>query len=86
VGDAHIDGQRTLGGGLAKAVRLAIEAGHLRPTTDPWQVVFELMGIVLAVHHDRGLLDDPRALDRARKAFDRLVAAHGAAQPLEASA
>jgi AcrR family transcriptional regulator len=82
VRDALVAGQRELRGALAKAVRLAIEAGHLRPDTDPWQVVFELMGIVLAVHHDRGLLDDPRAPDRARKAFDRLIAAHALAQPL----
>ena len=82
VRDALVAGQRELRGALAKAVRLAIEAGHLRSDTDPWQVVFELMGIVLAVHHDRGLLDDPRSLDRARKAFDRLVAAHVPAQPL----
>jgi AcrR family transcriptional regulator len=82
VRDALVAGQRELRGALAKAVRLAIEAGHLRPGTDPWQVVFELMGIVLAVHHDRGLLDDPRAPDRARKAFDRLIATHALAQPL----
>jgi hypothetical protein len=59
--EALVAGQRELRGALAKAVRLAIEEGHLLPDTDPWQVVFELMGIVLAVHHDRGLLDDPRA-------------------------
>jgi AcrR family transcriptional regulator len=82
VREALVAGQRELRGALAKAVRLAIEEGHLLPDTDPWQVVFELLGIVLAVHHDRGLLDDPRALDRARKAFDRLVAAHAPAQPL----
>jgi len=86
VREALVAGQRELRGALAKAVRLAIEEGHLPPDTDPWQVVFELMGIVLAVHHDRGLLDDPRAPDRARKAFERLVAAHAPAQPLGAFA
>jgi AcrR family transcriptional regulator len=74
--EALVAGQRELRGALAKAVRLAVEEGHLRPGTDPWQVVFELMGIVLAVHHDRGLLDDPRALDRAHSAFKRLIAAN----------
>ena len=74
--EALVAGQRELRGALAKAVRLAVEEGHLAAGTDPWQVVFELMGIVLAVHHDRGLLDDPRALDRARTAFERLVADH----------
>jgi AcrR family transcriptional regulator len=82
VRDALVAGQRQLRGALAKAVHLAVDEGHLRAETDPWQVVFELMGIVLAVHHDRGLLDDPRALDRARKAFERLVAANAlAARP-----
>jgi AcrR family transcriptional regulator len=74
VRDALVAGQRELRGALAKGVRLAVEEGHLRPDTDPWQVVFELLGIVLAVHHDRGLLADPKVLDRARAAFDRLVA------------
>jgi AcrR family transcriptional regulator len=81
VRDALVAGQRQLRGALAKAVHLAVEEGHLRAETDPWQVVFELMGIVLAVHHDRGLLDDPRALDRARKAFERIVAANAPAHP-----
>jgi hypothetical protein len=77
--EALAAGQRELRGALAKAVRLAVEEGHLAPDTDPWQIVFELTGIVLAVHHDRGLLDDPRALDRARTAFERLIADHAPA-------
>ncbi len=76
VREALVAGRRELRGAIAKAVRLAIEEGHLAPDTDPWQLVFEVLGIVLAVHHDRGLLDDPRALDRARRAFERLVAAN----------
>ena len=76
VRETLVAGQRELRGALAKAVRLAVEEGHLRSGTDPWQVVFELLGIVLAAHHDRGLLDDRRALDRARAAFDRLIDAH----------
>jgi len=74
--DALVAGQRELRGALAKAVRLAVEEGHLAPQTDPWQLVFEVLGMVLALHHDRGLLDDPRATDRARRAFQRLLAAH----------
>lgn len=74
--EALVAGQRELRGALAKAVRLAVEEGHLRTDTDPWQLVFEVLGIVLAVHHDRGLLDDSRALDRARRAFERLITAH----------
>ncbi|HEY6862376.1 MAG TPA: TetR/AcrR family transcriptional regulator, partial [Burkholderiales bacterium] len=60
-------------------VRGAIEAGHLRPGTDPWQVTFEIYGMILAAHHERRLLGDPRAAFRAQAAFERLVGAHAPA-------
>jgi AcrR family transcriptional regulator len=71
-------GQRELRGAIAKAIRLAIDEGHLQPRTDPWQLAFELFGIVLATHHDRRLLDDTRSLGRAQDAFERLIEAHRA--------
>jgi AcrR family transcriptional regulator len=73
-----VAGQRELRGAIAKAIRLAIDEGHLKPKTDPWQLTFELFGIVLAAHHDLRLLGDARALDRARDAFERLIQAHRA--------
>ena len=76
VRDLLLSGQRELRGAIAKAIRLAIEERRLKPDTDPWQLTFELFGIVLAAHHDLRLLRDPRALDRARGALDRLIAAH----------
>jgi AcrR family transcriptional regulator len=78
VRDLLLAGQRELRGAIAKAIRLAIEEGHLRPDTDPWQLTFELFGMILAAHHDQRLLGDPRALERARSAFDRLLAAAAA--------
>ena len=74
-----VAGQRELRGAIAKAIRLAIDEGHLMPETDPWQFTFELFGIVLATHHDLRLLADARALNRARDAFERLIEAHRAA-------
>ena len=74
-----VAGQRELRGAIAKAIRLAIDEGHLVPETDPWQFTFELFGIVLATHHDLRLLADARALNRARDAFERLIQAHRAA-------
>ena len=76
VRDLLVAGQRELRGAIAKAIRLAIDEGHLETDTDPWQLTFDLFGIVLATHHDRRLLGDPRALDRARSAFGRLIDAH----------
>jgi len=74
VRDLLVAGQRELRGAIAKLVRRAIEEGHLLSDTDPWQLTFELMGTVLAAHHDHRLLRDPRAFERARVAFDRAIA------------
>jgi AcrR family transcriptional regulator len=79
VRDALVAGQRELRGALAKAIRLAIDEGHLKADTDPWQITFDVFGIVLAAHHDLRLLGDSRAPDRARAALTRLIAAHRAA-------
>jgi AcrR family transcriptional regulator len=59
---------------LERAVRMAVEAGHLRPDTDPHQLVFELHGLILALHHDARFLRHPGALDRVQNGFERLMA------------
>ena len=71
--DQLAEGQRALRGAIAKAVRAAIDAGELPADLDPWQFTFEIYGIVLAAYHERRLLEDRRAPERARRAFDRLV-------------
>ena len=76
VRDLLVAGERELRGAIVKAIRLAIEEAHLAPRTDPWQLSFELYGIMLATHHDRRLLDDTRAVARAQDAVERLLRAH----------
>ena len=75
VRDLLVCGQRELRGAIAKLIRRAIEEGQLSPRADAWQLTFEIFGAVLAAHHDHRLLGDPRAFDRARAAFDRVIAA-----------
>ena len=76
--DAVIAYQR-LGASIEeKAVRLAIEEGHLRPDTDPEQIAFEMLGIVLANHNHRRLLGDKEARKRSLVAFEELIARHAA--------
>ena len=58
---------------LEKAIRQAIEQGHLRADTDATQMLFETHGLILALHHDARFLRLPGALDRARSAFERIV-------------
>jgi AcrR family transcriptional regulator len=81
VRDLLVAGQRELRGAIAKAIRIAIDEGHLEPDTDPWQLTFELFGIILAAHHDFRLLGDARALKRASTALERLIEVHRAAAP-----
>ncbi|WP_418318639.1 TetR/AcrR family transcriptional regulator [Piscinibacter sakaiensis] len=58
---------------LERAIRLAVYEGHLRADTEPAQLLFEIHGLILALHHDARFLRDPNAIDRAGKAFDRII-------------
>lgn len=60
---------------LDKAIRLAIAEGHLRIDTDPAQLLFEIHGLILAVHHDARFLRQPGVIERARRGFERVIAA-----------
>jgi AcrR family transcriptional regulator len=60
---------------LATAVRIAIAEGHFRPDVDPAQFAFQMYGIFLAYHLYQRLLDADDAEDRARAAFELLLAA-----------
>ncbi|WP_280156439.1 TetR/AcrR family transcriptional regulator [Piscinibacter sp. XHJ-5] len=62
---------------LERAVRIAVEEGHLRADMDPLQLVFELHGLILALHHDARFLRNPGAMERVRTAFERLVGHYG---------
>jgi AcrR family transcriptional regulator len=76
--EALADCQRRWRGDLALCVTHAIEKGQLNSATDPYQVAFEIFALVTALHHDVRLLDEEHSRGRARAAFERLLAAHGA--------
>lgn len=60
-------------GALGRAIRMAVDLGHLRPDTDPMQMLFEIHGLILSLHHDARFLRSAGAVDRARTAFERVV-------------
>jgi AcrR family transcriptional regulator len=66
---------------LERAIRLSIDEGHLRPDTDSLQMLFEIHGLILALHHDARFLRLPGAVDRARAGFDRIVTLYMVAAP-----
>lgn len=66
--------QRKRAAFIAKAARLAVEAGHFRADLDCEQLAFEVSALVLGYHHAQRMLRDERAIDRVRAAFERLLA------------
>jgi AcrR family transcriptional regulator len=60
-------------GALLRSVKQAVETGDLKQDTDPQQLVYEMYGLILAVHHDARLLRTPGAVERAKVGFERLI-------------
>jgi len=58
---------------LRRCVAQAVEMGHLSGETDPEQLVFEMYGLVLALHHDARFLKLPGSIARAEAGFERLI-------------
>lgn len=75
VRDALVRDQKAFVEVLARAARIAIEEQHFRKDLDTEQFAQELYGIIYAYQHFSRLLGEPRAEQRARSAFDALIAA-----------
>ncbi len=73
VRDRMVAVARAWQGELRTAAQQAITAGHLRSGTDAGQLVFDLYGVMLSLHHDARLLRDARAGARARISFERTI-------------
>lgn len=73
VRDALVSMVQTWHQAMERAIRLAVEEGHLDRATDPLQMLFEIHGFILALHHDARFLRSPGALERARSGFERLM-------------
>ena len=58
---------------LLRCVKQSIEVGHLRADTDAEQLVYEMYGLILALHHDARFLRAPGAVERAKAGFERLI-------------
>jgi AcrR family transcriptional regulator len=60
-------------GALERAIRIAMDEGHLKRDTDPMQMLFEIHGLILALHHDARFLRTPGSIERARRAFEHVL-------------
>jgi AcrR family transcriptional regulator len=59
---------------LHRAVVQAIDAGQFRADVDARQMVYEMYGLILALHHDARFLKIPGSVQRAQAGFERLIA------------
>jgi len=73
VRDALVQMVRAWQSALERAIRIAIDDGQLKADTDAQQMLFEMHGLILALHHDARLLRTPGALQRAQRGFERVV-------------
>jgi AcrR family transcriptional regulator len=76
VRDALVSMVRAWHAALERAIQVAIDAGHLRADTDAGQMLFEIHGLILALHHDARFLRNDGVLERARAGFERVVQNH----------
>jgi AcrR family transcriptional regulator len=60
---------------VATIAATAVAEGEFRDDLDVDQFAFELHGVMLTHHHARRLLQDERASERTRRAFESLIAA-----------
>lgn len=76
VRDALVETVRSWYETLQRAIQMARDEGHLRPDTDAPQMLFELHGLILALHHDARFLRTPGAVEQARQGFRHVLARH----------
>ncbi|MCW7537109.1 TetR/AcrR family transcriptional regulator [Aquabacterium sp. A7-Y] len=73
VRDALVEMVRMWHRALNRAITISIEEGHLRPDVDAMQMLFEVHGLILALHHDARFLRSPGSIDRARRGFEFII-------------
>ena len=61
---------------LRKTILQAMELGHLRPDTDPGQLVYEIYSLIVGLIHDTRFLHDGQAQRHMQRAFSRLISTY----------
>jgi len=74
VRDLLVQSQRDWYDTIARAARTCVEEGHLRADLDLEQFAYEFVGIGMVFQQVAKLLENPRAEERARAAFEALLA------------
>jgi AcrR family transcriptional regulator len=78
VRDALVTSVMTWHSAMRRAIQGARELGHLRADVDDEQMLFEIHGLILALHYEARFLKHPGAIARANAGFDRILRHNGA--------
>ena len=79
VRDALARSVMTWHGALKRSIEHAKELGELRADVDPDQMLFEIHGLILALHYEARFLKNPGSIARALQGFEHAVARYGTA-------
>jgi AcrR family transcriptional regulator len=59
---------------MKRAIAIAKEEGHLDDATDEEQMLFEIHGLILALHYDARFMRNPGSVERAQRGLERILA------------
>ena len=78
VRDALASSVRTWLVAMRRAIEQCVEQGELRADVNPEQILFEIHGLILALHYEARFLQTPGSLGRATAGFDNILARYAA--------
>lgn len=76
VRDALASSVQTWLAAMRRAVVQAVAEGHLRAGIDADQLLFEIHGLILALHYEARFLRTPGSIERGVRGFDNIVSPH----------
>ncbi|WCM94013.1 TetR/AcrR family transcriptional regulator [Acidovorax sp. NCPPB 2350] len=76
VRDALASSVLTWHAAMKRAIEQCKELGEVRAGVDAEQMLFEIHGLILALHYEARFLRSPGSIDRANAGFDNLLARH----------
>lgn len=81
VRDALASSVKTWLAAVHRAVVQARDEQHLSKDMDAAQMVFEIHGLILALHYEARFLKSAKSLNRAKQGFEQILLRYGALQP-----
>ncbi len=78
VRDALASSVMTWHAAMKRSIAGAREEGHLRADADIEQMLFEIHGLILALHYEARFLRSPGSIARANTGFDNILRRYGA--------